>query len=65
MQSRLVAVSLLTCSSWGQLPPPDTGDVLVSSSGNNRLLRLDFRGEQLGELSDGASQFQIGAGYQF
>ena len=40
LPAALVAL-LLPCASPAQLPPPDTGDLLVSSSSNDRLLRLD------------------------
>jgi sugar lactone lactonase YvrE len=43
----LLSALLLAVPSPSQLPPRTTGDVLVSSSGNNRLLRLDFRGVEV------------------
>ncbi len=45
------AAALLALAAAGQtLPPATTGDLLVSSSGNDRLLRLDFGGTELASL---------------
>lgn len=47
LRSLLAMAALLAATSPAQLPPTSTGDLLVSSSGNDRLLRLDFRGVEL------------------
>jgi hypothetical protein len=46
----LVAVALLAPLA-AQLPPAATGDLLVSSSSNNRLLRLSFDGRELASIA--------------
>ncbi|MEM7201594.1 MAG: hypothetical protein AAF628_15095 [Planctomycetota bacterium] len=47
----LAAPVVLAATVSAQLPPLAAGDILVSSSGNDRLLRLDFRGQELASLS--------------
>ena len=52
MRARIALfVSLLPGLAAAQLPPPATGDLLVSSSGNDLLLRVDFAGTQLASKS--------------
>ncbi len=51
LQSLIVLGALLVAPLLAQLPPSSTGDVLVSSSLNDRLLRLDFRGVEIAAIT--------------
>jgi hypothetical protein len=52
MRALAALVALLAAAAaTAQLPLPTTGDLLVSSTGNHRLLRLGFDGRQLAELT--------------
>lgn len=47
----LLVATLASVDAVAQLPPATTGDLLVASAQNNRLLRLAFDGTQLGEFT--------------